>query len=51
MKSLNNEDDYIYSVELDEDYKDAFRDNIRMNGHKIDHTMNYIVSWKVIEKQ
>ena len=51
MESLNNEDNYIYSVELDKVYKDAFRDNIRMNGHKIDHTMNYIVSWKVIEKQ
>ncbi|MBP5774055.1 MAG: hypothetical protein J6W35_08385 [Eubacterium sp.] len=51
MASLNNEDDYLYSVELDEEFKDAFRDNINMNGHKIDHVMNYIVSWKVIEKQ
>ncbi len=51
MASLNNENDYVYTVELDKVYKDAFRDNIRMNGHKIDHAMNYIVSWKVIEKQ
>lgn len=51
MTSLNNEDDYIYTVELDKENKDEFRNSIRMNGHKVDHNMNHIVSRIVIEKQ
>ena len=49
-KSLNNEEDYLYTVEIEKDEMVELRNNIKNNGHKIDHSTNQTVSGKVIKQ-
>ena len=48
--SLNNEDDYLYTVELESGDLAEIRNNIKNNGHKINHGVNSSVSGIVIKQ-
>ncbi len=47
-QSLNNENNYIYTVELENDDVVQIRNNIKSNGYKIDHGVNSLVTGKVV---
>ncbi len=48
--SLNNEDNYIYTVELEKEDIEEIRNNVKINGHKIDHAVNSGISGKIIKQ-
>ena len=49
-KSLNNEDDYIFTVDLEKEDIEEIRNNVKSNGHKIDHAVNSGISGKIIKQ-
>ena len=48
--ALNNENDPVYTVELDKTELEDIKNRIKSNEHKIDHGINSYVSTKVIKK-
>ena len=49
-KSLNNEEDYLYTVEMEKDEMVELRNNIKNNGYKVDHSINKSVSNRIIKQ-
>ena len=48
--SLNNEDNYLYTVELESGDLVEIRNNIKNNGHRINHGVNSSISGIVIKQ-
>lgn len=48
--SLNNEDNYLYIVDLEKEDIDEIKNSIKNNGYRINHSINSSVSEKVIKQ-